>query len=219
MKHDDLEKRVSAYVDGALRGGKRERLERELDADARLAGQVARSRALGRLVREAWTDGPAAPAPEFLLAAIRPALAEIDRERAAQPAWQQAVESLWTRLTASLRPSPALGFAAAAAFVAALTLLPRYDAANGLLDGNLLGFGAGAQQTAQAPAAEGAEPNQSSPLFETMPADFNADGPVYDLAPGRRPAVLFHSPDGTTTLWLIDEGDLSLRMGAAGGWG
>lgn len=220
MKHDDLEKRVSAYVDGALRGPKRERLERELDGNASLADQVARSRALGRLVREAWTEGPLAPSPEFLIAAIRPALAEIDRERNAQPAWQRRLESLMAQLTAVLRPSPALAFAAAAAFVAALTLMPRFEVTQGMLDGNLFAsWNAAETVTAQAPAAA-TEPNQSSPLFESLPADFSADGPgtVYDVSPGRRPAVLFHSQDGSTMLWLIDDGDTSFRLGA-GGWG
>lgn len=221
MKHDDLDKRVSAYVDGALRGPKRERLERELDADAGLADQVARSRALGRLVREAWTEGPSAPAADFLIAAIRPALAEIDRERNAQPAWQRSLESLLAQLTSALRPSPALAFAAAGAFVLALTLLPRFEMTQGMLDGNLFASWNGAESpTAPAPVA-GTEPNQSSPLFESMPAEFSADGPgsVYDLSPGRRPAVLFHSQDGSTMLWVIDEGDTSMRFGAAGGWG
>ena len=34
-----------------------------------------------------------------------------------------------------------------------------------------------------------------------------------------RPAVLFRGKDGSTTLWLIDEGDLSYRLDASGGWG
>ena len=214
MKHDDLEKRVSAYVDGALRGSKRERLERELDNDSRLADQVTRSRALGRLVREAWTEGPVAPAPEFLLAAIRPALAEIDRERNAQPTWQRALDSFLAQVTAALRPSPALATAAACAFVAALTLIPRYEATNGLLSTHLP-----IPEPPQVAADSG--PNQSSPLFPSMPADFTAEGTsgVYDLSPVRRPAVLFHSQDGSSTLWLIDDGDLSFRLGSAEGWG
>lgn len=222
MKHDDLEKRVSAYVDGALRGSKRERLERDLGSDSRLAEQVTRSRALGRLVRESWTEGPVAPAPEFLLAAIRPALAEIDRERNARPAWQRALDSFLSQITAALRPSPALATAAACAFVAALTLIPRFDATHGMLDGNLFNFGASAEtQTAQTFGPESSEPIQSSPLFPSMPADFTAEGSsgVYDLSPVRRPAVLFHSQDGSSTLWLIDDGDMSFRLGSAGGWG
>jgi hypothetical protein len=31
--------------------------------------------------------------------------------------------------------------------------------------------------------------------------------------------VLFHSGDGSNVLWLIDEGDLSYRIGRGGKWG
>lgn len=221
MKHDELEKRVSAYVDGALRASKRDQLERELDRDSRLAKQVDRSRALGRLVREAWNEGPAAPAPEFLLAAIRPALAEIDRERNARPAWQRGLDSFFARLASALRPSPAFATAAAAAFVLALALVPRFDVTSGMLDGSIFKFGASrATEAALVSSDPAAEANQSSPLFPSAPVDFSADGfgSVYDVSPGR-PAVLFHGKDGSMTLWLIDDGDLSFRFGYGGGWG
>lgn len=221
MKHDDLEKRVSAYVDGALRGPKREQLERELDRDSVLARQVDRSRALGRLVREAWNEGPPAPAPDFLIAAIRPALAEIDRERNARPAWQRSLDSFFAHVAGALRPSPALATAAAFAFVAALTLMPRFELTNGMLDGSIFNLGAsGATQAALAPSLQGSEVNQSSPLFPQEQVDFSTDGSgsVYDVSPGR-PAVLFHGKDGSMTLWLIDGGDLSFRFGSAEGWG
>jgi hypothetical protein len=219
VKHDDLEKRVSAYVDGALRGPKREQLERELAGDSLLAQQVTRSRALGRLVREAWTEGPPAPSPEYLLSAIRPALAEIDRERNARPVWQRALDAAFARIAAAVRPSPAFATAAAVAFVAALALMPRLEVANGLLSGNLVNPGSN--------PAEARVTSESSPLPPTSPStflpasiDFGTEGigSVYDLSPGR-PAVLFRAKDGSTTLWLIDEGDHSSRFPASGGWG
>ena len=83
MKSTDLEKRVSAYLDGALAEARRDRLERELEQDPELRKQLDRSRALAQLVREAWTEGPPAPAPDVLLAALRPQLAAISRERRA----------------------------------------------------------------------------------------------------------------------------------------
>jgi anti-sigma factor RsiW len=218
LKHDDLDKRVSAYVDGVLRGAKRDQLERELQLDERLARQVTRSRALGRAVREAWTEGPPAPAPEYLLAAIRPALAEIDRERRARPGWQRKLERMLAQFGDSLRPSPALAAAAAFAFVVALAVVPRLDATRGLMAGNYA-------STAQPASASPASSYTSSPAslavgpFGTMPTDFSTDGSgsVYDVAPGR-PAVLFRGKDGSVTLWIIDEGDLSYRLGA-GDWG
>ncbi len=225
MKHDELEKRVSAYVDGALRGPKREQLERELGADSLLAQQVTRSRALGKLVREAWTEGPTAPAPEYLLAAIRPTLAEIDRERNARPAWQRALDSVFARVAAALRPSPAFATAAAVAFVAALALMPRLDLTKGMLDGNLLNLGQAQQARVTSDSPTAAAPASGpylSPSTTFLPAgvDFPNDGVgnVYDLSPGR-PAVLFRAKDGSTTLWLIDEGDLSMRFLSSEGWG
>jgi anti-sigma factor RsiW len=218
LKHDDLDKRVSAHFDGALRGAKRDQFERELGSDPRLAEQVARTRGLSRLVREAWTEGPAAPPPDFVIAAIRPALFEIDRERRMRPAWQRTLESLAARLTSALRPSPALAAAAAFAFVAALAIVPSLNVGNGLLSGSVLG----PAQDAAAPASLQPFPTSSSGSalgLSTQPTDFTAEGSgsVYDVAPGR-PAVLFHGRDGTVTLWLIDDGDMSLRTGA-GGWG
>lgn len=216
MKHDDLDKRVSAYVDGALRGAKRDQLERELEADSHLARQVDRSRALGRLVRDAWNEGPAAPAPEFLLAAIRPALAEIDRERNARPSWQRALDSVFARFTATLWPSPAFATATAVAFVAALALMPRFELTNGMLDGSLFKLHASAPQALPFSAAVGGV--TSTPLFSPAQAGWSAEAPpTLDVAPNR-PAMLFHSTDGSSTLWLIDPGDLSF-LDSLGGWG
>jgi anti-sigma factor RsiW len=219
LKHDDLDKRVSAYIDGALRGPKRERLEREMDSDSTLAVQVSRSRALGRLVRESWNEGPPAPAPEFLLAAIRPAMAEIDRERNARPTWQRGLDSLLGRLIAALRPSPAFAMATAVAFFGALAFLPRFEATNGMLDGSMFNLASHSQEISS--TSDSSPLTQSVPLFQTAPVDFSADGSttgVYDVAPGR-PAVLFRGKDGSTTLWLIEDGDLSFRLERAGGWG
>jgi len=223
LKHDNLDKRVSAYVDGALRGTKRDQLEREMELDERLARQVSRSRALGRAVRESWNEGPAAPAPEFLLAAIRPALHEIDRERRAQPAWKRSLESAFARLGAALRPSPVLAAAAAFAFFAALAVVPRIDGTQGLLQGNLASPPAPAADAAGSSYSSYTGSSSSTNLgigpFGTMPTDFSAEGSgsVYDVSPGR-PAMLFRGKDGSVTLWLIDQGDLSYRIGA-GGWG
>jgi anti-sigma factor RsiW len=217
LKHDDLDKRVSAFIDGALRGPKREQLQRELERDSRLAKQVDRSRALGRLVREAWNEGPVAPAPDFLLASIRPALAEIDRERNARPVWQRGFDAFFARFAVSLRPSPAFATAAAVAFVAALTLLPRFDT-NGLIGANLtftrapLGTSVPALTSAVRP---------SGMLFApTETVDFGSDGrsSVIDASPGH-PAVLWRDNDGSQTLWLLDQGGLSFLFDSDEGWG
>jgi anti-sigma factor RsiW len=216
LKHDDLEKTVSAYVDGALRGAKRERFERELESDSRLAGQIERSRALGKLVREAWTEGPTAPSPDFVLATIRPALAAIDRERSARPAWQRSLDSALAQLLGVLRPSPALAAAAAVAFVAALGVMSRLEVGTAVQT-NFAGA-TNASEVAQTSDSQAPAP---LPLISpSQPADFTADGPgsVYDVWPGR-PAMMFHSGDGSMMLWLIDEGDLSYRFGSSRRWG
>ena len=106
MKSGDLDKRLSAYLDGALADSKRERLERELERDPALQKQLKRSQALGSLVREAWTEGPAAPPPDFLIAALRPQLAAIARERRARPPGSASLEQARVRLASWFGPVP-----------------------------------------------------------------------------------------------------------------
>ena len=186
----------------------------ELDEEA--------TRALGRLVREAWNEGPAAPSPDYLLAALRPALAEIDRERRARPSWSRTVDAAFSRLGALLRPSPALAVAAAAAFMVMVTLVERSHDVR-----NILGVGIGATITGARPGTHVTlVPHAPKSAFAAVPdpfanADYPADGlgTVYDVSPVGRPAVLFHSTDGAVTLWVIDEGDLSQRGVLGRPWG
>lgn len=217
MKHEKFDKRVSAYADGALRGPKRARLEEELERDPGLAKQLDRSRALGRLVRESWSEGPAAPSPDFLLASIRPALAQIDRERRARPSWLRQLEIALARVGAALRPSPALAAAAVGAFVFALAILPHQPLPGGL--------GASVFEVAHQNSESASltrelvhQPPGPDAFSLSVPADFSADlDNVYDVSPGR-PAVLFQSGDGSTMLWLIDDGDLSRLFGSREDW-
>ena len=217
MKYEKFDRRVSAYADGALRGPKRAQLEEELERDPLLAAQLDRSRALGRLVREAWSEGPAAPSPDFILASIRPALAQIDRERRAQPSWQRTLELALARIAAALRPSPALATAAVAAFVLALAILP-HDPLPGGLGANVFEASQHAQSASLTRELVHMPPAPDA-FSLSVPADYSADlDNVYDLSPGR-PAVLFQSGDGSTTLWLIEDGDMSFRFGSGGDWG
>jgi len=185
----------------------------ELDEEA--------TRALGRLVREAWNEGPAAPPADFLLAAIRPALAEIDRERRARTSWSRALDGAFARLGALLRPSPALAVAAAAAFLVMVALVDRSHGVRSIVF-------PGAQLPTPVHAAKNVRllPDAPRSVFPTVPnpfatADFPADplGSVYDVSPVRRPAVLFHSNDGAVTLWVIDDGDVSQRTLIGRPWG
>jgi len=185
----------------------------------------AASRALGRLVREAWTEGPQAPSPEFLFAAIRPALAEIDRERRGRPSWSRAVDAFLGRLSAVLRPSPAFAAAAAAAFLFMLVLNQRSHTVHvGIMEGNLPNAHQALQHFASTmtliPVAP--LPSRSVSATSALPspvAAANLSGGLYNITPLQRPAVLYKAADGAMTLWLLDDGDNSNRMAAPGQWG
>lgn len=185
----------------------------ELDEEA--------TRALGRLVRETWNEGPPAPSADFLLAAIRPALAEIDRERRARPSLHRALDGAFSRLASLLRPSPALAMAAAGAFMVMVALVERSHDVRAWVGTDL-----SAPLRHPAPAQSISQVDGPKSPFRDVPnpfanADYPADGlgTIYDVSPVRRPAVLFHAKDGAVTLWVIDDGDLSQRNLLARPWG
>jgi hypothetical protein len=176
------------------------------------------TRALGRLVRESWNEGPQSPSPDFLLAAIRPALAEIDRERRARPSWSRVLDRVFANVGAFLRPSPALATAAAVAFLVVTVLIPH----SGTMT-RIVGVGTdlhGAHASRSSLTTEGPRSVFPSANRDFQDAHFPSDGlgSIYDVSPVRRPAVLFHSTDGALTLWVIDDGDVSQRL-SMGGWG
>jgi anti-sigma factor RsiW len=225
LKSSDFDKRLSAYQDGALTDPKRERLERELEREPALRKQLERSRALGNLVREAWTEGPAAPPPDVLLAALRPRLAAIARERREQPAWRRALEDVRIRLAGWFGPVP-LATSAAAAFVLALALLPRSNMSDSSFTAALPLTRA--ESPMRAPFEPAAKLRTRTPSTQFMvpsmpfaPANLSQDSAagVYDLSPRERPAMIFQNEDGSTMLWLLDEDDLSGLFGRMDGWG
>ena len=195
------ERELDAYLDGALKGAAARRAARraELDPDARR--HLARREALSALTREAWTEGPPAPAPEYLISALRPQLSGIDAELAAErPArWS------WGPL-----PVAALGTAALAL---ALLIGP----------GLTPGPGSEGGEPAALVAATGAPPAglaQSATLDPTLEAEavFGAPSTVYDLALGEQtPVMLFETEDGSTVIWLIEEDDGLSRAPGSGG--
>ena len=75
--------------------------------------------ALGSVIREVWTEGPRAPSPEYLIAALRPAMAAVDAERASAPLWERALE----QMASWMRPASAALLSGVAA-VALFLLLP-----------------------------------------------------------------------------------------------
>ncbi|MEX2208543.1 MAG: hypothetical protein WEF50_20195 [Myxococcota bacterium] len=220
MKIGDFDKRLSAYQDGALADSKRDRLERELEHDPALRKQLERSQALGSLVREAWTEGPAAPPPELLISALRPQLAAITRARGEQPAWAQALEQARLRV-ARFGPMP-LVTSAAAAFLLALALLPSSDDPNPNFSASLpLAQRELATEAVPMPRTRVSTTPYMVPRMPFAPASLsqNSAAGVYDLSPGERPAMIFQNDDGSTMLWLLEEDDLSFLHGLMDRWG
>lgn len=229
MKSDDLDKRLSAYLDGALADAKRERFERELESDAALQKQMKRSQALSGLVREAWSEGPVAPTPDFLIASIRPHLAAISRERRARPAWQQSLELARQRFADWWSPMP-LATSAVAAFLLAVVFLPRNESPLANLGAQLLTT-APAATSAPVPAYPNSTPVSSStsswraprlaPSNLFAPASLSSDGAasIYDYDQGENSGMLLQNEDGSTVLWLLDDDDLSLLLARADRWG
>jgi len=219
LKTGDLDKRLGAYLDGALDDSKRDRFEQEIERDPALQKQLKRGQALSVLVREAWTEGPAAPTPDVLIAALRPQLAAISRERRARPSWLQTLERARLRLANWLGPMP-IATSAMAAFLLAIVLLPRPTA-------SIPGL------SAVIPSGQLAHP--STPLYDApaprmgfgaerkafVPANLSPDAAagVYDLSPGERPAMIFQGDDGSTVLWLLPDDDLSLLFERSDRWG
>ena len=184
-------RRLDAYRDGAMPPRARRRFERELERSPELSVEIARRDALGRLLREAWSDGPEAPSPEYLISAVRPQLARIDRERTEEPAWRQA----WQGLRRFVSPVPATALAGAALILLVVLARPEPTAdlwaTSTAFDSSPLGT----LETGM-PAAE----SEGLQAFSVgMPSA------VYDVAQGESPLMLFEAADGTVVFWLIDE--------------
>ena len=111
------ERQLDTYRDGELSPRARQRLERELELDAAGTRRLAEMAQLGSVIREAWTDGPPAPAPEFLVNALRSELRRVDKQRAQRSLGRR----LRQRLGELLRPVPVTALAGGA--MAALLLV------------------------------------------------------------------------------------------------
>jgi anti-sigma factor RsiW len=123
------ERKLEAYRDGALGESDRRRVERDLAQDLDAARYVKRSAALGSLIRDAWSEGPAAPSAERLLASIAPEMRRIDAERRPTSAAGRSLAALlsWLRDGRDVLSGGwlAAGGAVAAVCVAALLMVPR----------------------------------------------------------------------------------------------
>jgi hypothetical protein len=135
--------------------------------------------ALARLVREAWTDGPATPAVDTLLRTLRPALGRVDAEVEAQ-----GLGARWRELLRGLLAPAAIGGLAGAATVAVLALaLLRFDSAT-------------------SPTAE------TGPITTVRVVTASADdsSPISDLQ-SEAPLLVFEAEDGATVIWVVEDND------------
>jgi len=186
------EQRVDAYRDGALSPRARAAFERGLASDARTQAQLRRSDALGRAIREIWSEGPPAPRVDLVIQALRPQLARADAERV-----ERASATRWiSRVRDRLGPVP-LAVAGAAALLALALASP----------GLMQGFGPqGRGESRSAVSAAGiAVPNMAPPSA------------IYDLSQEGAPLMVFQTADGSTVIWILENPDqqslgaLSLR--------
>lgn len=193
MSRRRLEKQIGAYRDGALSERQAEALRRRLDTDPDVRLELARHEMLGRLTREAWREGPRSPSPELLIAVLRPGMARIDAE----------LKDSWVlRWRGWLTPAPLVALGTAAALLALAIVQPE----------------------AVRPSAEPAVPSLTAqteaPGIPQAPTRSEAarDIPVYDLAQGDSPLMLFED-EGTTFIWLIEPEKLGDDLSALpGGW-
>ena len=186
-----LERQLTAYRDGELPPRARRRVEQWLASDPEAARQLRGLESLQAMVRDAWTEGPPSPAPQFVVNALRPELARIDAERrAAGGFWQR----LSRRLEPVLRPAPVTALAATA--VAALFLVIVTPPT---LDGGTVA--PVPMQTALA-----------APILATPSA-------IYDLEQEEASLLVYEIEDGVTVIWLLeDEQKLTRRASDADGW-
>ena len=215
-----VERRIEAYHDGAVSRSGRERVERLLRGDLAGGRHLQKTAALGGMIREAWTEGPRAPTPEQLIAALRPAMTRIDAERAAATLSERILEQLasWARPAATAA-------VAAAAVVALFLLLPSSTPQRA---GSSTGAGLATTSLTPSPASLTSSRGVETVAFTLqMPAVFedgvalNVGVPqaIYDLAQGETPLMLFEADDGATVIWLLAEATRPGDLPAGGGWG
>jgi anti-sigma factor RsiW len=211
-------KRLDAYRDGALDAAERRKLEQRISGDPALGRELKRRRAMSVLVRDAWTEGPTAPSAEYLIAALRPALADVDAELERRPAWSRAAD--WLARWATPRPLAVLTVGAAAA---ALVLLPPAEQpvapgleASATVAPRSAPRGEAAPAAASPSLALGRAPADAPAAVDTEAASFRMGMPaaIDDIAQGDTPLMLFEAPDGSTIIWVLGEDDGVSLLGA-----
>ncbi len=181
------EQKVDAYRDGALSPRARAAFERRLASDAATQAQLRRSDALGRAVREIWSEGPPAPRVDLVIQALRPQMARADAElakRASAARWISRVRDL-------LGPVP-LAAAGAAALLALALASPALMQGFGIQGPGLDGRG----ESGFAVSAAGiGVPSMAPPSA------------IYDLSQEGAPLMIFQGADGSTVIWILENPD------------
>ncbi len=149
---------------------------------------------LGRLVRSAWTDGPAPTPIDAMLAALRPALARVDRELEAEPRGLR--HALRNFATPPLVGGLATGVAAAALVI--FLLSPRTTSDAGYAAVELTPTGDPTVVSSAVPDVD--EPDAR--LADGSELDFESHDPV----------LIFENED-STLIWVV-EGQDDLSFGA-----
>ncbi len=164
------------------------------------------------MIREAWTEGPPAPTPEHLIAALRPAMTRVDAERAAASLSERILEQFvsWARPAATAA-------VAGAAVVALFLLLPSTPQRAG----SSTGAGLATTSLTPSPGLETVAFTQQMPAVFKDGVALNVGVPqaIYDLAQGDTPLMLFEADDGATVIWLLAEATRPGDLPAGGGWG
>jgi anti-sigma factor RsiW len=177
-----LEKKLWAYRDGDLSERARARVEQRVDRDPEVASALRDAGVLGDAIRGAWNEGPCAPAPEYLIAALRPELTLIDEELRAPGPLGRAVHAL----RSALSPMPAAVLAGACG-LALLIAVPSLFV----------------------PPGSGSVPNTVA-RYRVLPVivgESSSETPIYDLAQGESPLMILEGEDGSTLIWILDEPD------------
>jgi len=210
------QRRVEAYVDGALSERDRTRVERQVQVDTGCERHLRQTRALGAIVRDAWTEGPPAPPVEQWMPALRREMARIDAERASVGEWS-SWRSRWRALWGSLDMLPAGAATAAVGLALALYLWPTSDVPQDLLRAEAPS--AASQAAEQARRTINGPARAAVPATNAVTAAVPAGGPasVYDLAQGETPLLLLEAEDGSTIIWLLESDELS-RAHEGKGW-
>ena len=183
-----LEQRLDAYRDGALSEAECERLAKRLAADSESADRVRSTELLGQAVRLSWTEGPPAPAPEYLIAALRPELRRIDSELGRAGRLAGLAERLAHELRALL-PSPTFAAAALAGLLMLFTAPSLLEPPHGSLRASSL-------------------TNFSIPEVAT----------IYDLAQGEQPLMILQDEDGAAVIWILETPEPLFQQPSADQW-